>query len=135
MTEINRDEVGRVISIRYKGKAYDHYGILDGQGGVIHVHKKKGLITIDPLERVLKGAKRISYIDDDFDTRWNQYEHAKILVGSEHHYRFFTDNCETWVQKIRTGKAFSKQVDNMTNTVAATILGLTALFSIANTFS
>lgn len=135
MGEINKDEVGRIVAIRYRGKAYDHYGILDGQGGVIHVHKKKGEITIDPLDRVLKGMIKISYLDDDFDTRWNQYEHAKALVGSKHQYRFFTDNCETWVQKIRTGKAFSKQVDNMTSTLAVLILGATALYKVSSTFS
>lgn len=127
MKDINIDEVGRVIAIRYRGKTYDHYGFLDGQGGVIHVHKKKGLITVDPVERVLKGAKKITYIDDDFDTRWKQYEHAKLLIGSKHQYRFFTDNCESWVQKIRTGRAFSNQVDNLTTTLAVGILTLSAI--------
>lgn len=118
------DEVGTVISIRYRGKLYDHYGILDGNGGVIHVHKRKGIITIDPIDRVLINASRISYIDDDFDTRWNQYEHAISLVGTSHKYRFFTDNCETWVQRIRTGRAFSRQVDGLTNTSALLLLSL-----------
>lgn len=132
MTEMNKDEVGRIIAIRYKGKLYDHYGILDGYSNVIHVHKKKGMITVDPLERVLKGAKKIKYLDDDFDTRWNQYEHAKALIGSPHHYRFFTDNCESWVQKIRTGHAFSKQVDDMAGTIAAVVLGVSALLGVSN---
>lgn len=118
------DEVGTVVSIRYRGKLYDHYGILDGNGGVIHVHKRKGIITIDPIDRVLSNASRISYIDDDFDTRWNQYEHAISLLGTSHKYRFFTDNCETWVQRIRTGRAFSRQVDGLTNTSALLLLSL-----------
>lgn len=118
------DEVGTIVSIRYRGKLYDHYGILDGNGGVIHVHKRKGIITIDPIDRVLINASKISYIDDDFDTRWNQYEHAISLIGTSHKYRFFTDNCETWVQRIRTGRAFSRQVDGLTNTSALLLLSL-----------
>lgn len=130
MSVFSRDDVGRVVAIQYKGKMYDHYGILDGRGGVIHVHKKKGKITIDPLDRVLRNAIKIIYIDDDFDTRWNQYEYASALIGSEHNYRFFTDNCESWVQKIRTGQAFSRQVDNMTSTVATVVLGLSVVLGL-----
>lgn len=135
MPEMNKDEVGRIIAIRYKGKLYDHYGILDGYSNVIHVHKKKGMITVDPLDRVLKNVKKITYIDDDFDVRWNQYEHALALVGSKHQYRFFTDNCECWVQKIRTGRAFSKQVDDMSGTIAAIVLGVSAVIGFSNVFS
>jgi hypothetical protein len=124
---MNVDEVGMVVAIRYRGKMYDHYGILDGTGGVIHVHKKKGMITVDPVDKVLRGASRISYIDDDFDIRWNQYEHAMSLVGTSHKYRFFTDNCETWVQRIRTGRAFSRQVDVLTGTSALILLSLGVL--------
>lgn len=125
---INQDDVGKIISIRYRGKVYDHYGILDGQGGVIHVHKKKGMITVDSLERMLVGAKSVAYLDDDFDVRWNQYEHAKSLIGSSHQYRFFTDNCETWVQKIRTGEAFSPQVERLTQSASIILLGIGILY-------
>jgi len=135
MVEMNKDQVGRVIAIRYKGKLYDHYGILDGYSNVIHVHKKKGLITVDPLDRVLRNAKKVTYIDDDFDTRWNQYEHASTLIGNKHNYRFFTDNCESWVQKICTGTAFSKQVDDMSGTAAVVILGASVIMGFVNMFS
>lgn len=135
MTDINKNDVGRVVSIQYKGSAYDHYGILDGYNNIIHVHKKKGRITCDPLEKVLRNAKKVSYIDDDFETRWNQYQHAKALIGSEHRYRFFTDNCECWVQKIRTGKTFSKQVDGFTYTLSLAILGMSAILGVGNTIA
>lgn len=135
MQDINTNQVGRIIAIRYKGKMYDHYGILDGKDGVIHVHKKKGKITIDPLDRVLVGAKKVTTMDDDFDTRWTQYEHAMALVGSPHQYRFFTDNCESWVQKIKTGKAFSRQVESFSGTISVVLLGISALIGITNTFS
>lgn len=134
MDSINKDEVGRVIAIRYRGKAYDHYGILDGYSNVIHVNKKRGMITSDPLYKVLRGAKTITYIDDDFDTRWNQYQYASTLIGSAHQYRFFTDNCESWVQKIRTGRAFSRQVDNLSHTIATSILGISILLGLGNAF-
>jgi hypothetical protein len=132
--EIDQEQVGRIISIRYKGSSYDHYGILDGKNGVIHVNKKIGKITCDPLDRVLRKAKKVKYLEDDFDTRWNQYEHAKSLIGSEHNYRFFTDNCESFVQKIRTGKAFSKQVDNMTNSISLAILVMSGIIGVSKIF-
>jgi hypothetical protein len=128
MTTINKDDVGRIVSIRYRGRLYDHYGILDGRGNLIHVHKKKGQITSDPLGMCLKNATKVEYLDDDFDTRWYQYQYASSLIGSTHNYKFFTDNCESWVQKIRTGHAFSRQVENLTNSLSTIILGIGILF-------
>jgi len=127
MSDICKDDIGKIVSIRYKGRLYDHYGILDGRGNIIHVHKKKCMITSDPLDKCLKNATKIEYIDDEFDVRWYQYQYASALIGSKHNYRFFTDNCESWVQKIRTGHAFSRQVDNLTYSLSAIVLGISAL--------
>jgi len=130
----NNDDFGKIIAIRYHGSLYDHYGILDGQGNIIHVHKKKGMITCDPVEKCLRKARKVTYMDDEFDVRLNQYLHAKALIGSTHQYRFFTDNCESFIQKVRTGQAFSKQVDNGTKLIAASILGIFALKGISDAF-
>jgi hypothetical protein len=70
---IDLEQVGRTIIIRERGRMYDHYGILDGRDGIIHVHKKKGIITRDPLKKALSKAVRVSYLDDDLDTRWENY--------------------------------------------------------------
>lgn len=128
---MDHDTVGQVVAITYKNRMYDHYAILDGKGNAIHVNKKKGLITSDPLPRVLKGATRVKYIDDDFDTRWMTYIKAESLIGSKFVYKFFTTNCESWVRMIQSGRAYSKQVDEALDTASAIILGLSGIMALA----
>lgn len=130
-SEMDQDTVGQVVAITYHNRVYDHYAILDGNGGAIHVNKKKGLITLDPLNRVLRGASEVKYIDDDFDTRWLIYQRAIPLVGSKHSYRFFTDNCESWVGMIRTGTAYSKQADQALDVTSAIILGVSGIMALS----
>lgn len=132
---MNTDQVGRVIVIRYKGKMYDHYGILDGYNNVIHVHKKKGMITSDPLDRVLNKAIKVSYLDDEFSVRWLNYHNAKLSIGSSHTYKFFTNSCEHWVNKIRKGEAYSKQLNQATDMVSTSILLLVGILSIGDSLS
>lgn len=127
---MNSDQVGQIISIRYKGRMYDHYGILDGFNRIIHVNKRKGIITLDPLEKALHHAKQVTYIEDDFDARWANYVHAHALIGSKHTYKFMTSNCEHWVRKVCTGEAYSRQVDQMTGSLATGILALVGILSI-----
>ncbi len=127
---MNHDIVGQVVAIKYKGRMYDHYAILDGEGGAIHVNKKKGLITVDPLARVLRNATEVSYIEDDHDTRLATYQRAKALIGSEHSYRFISNNCESWVSMIRQGKAYSKQVNEALDAAAMTILGISGIMAL-----
>lgn len=124
------DDIGRIVVIRHKGRWYDHYGILDGCGNLIHVNKKLGTITKDPLEKALRNATSITYLEDAPETRWNNYIQAESLIGSKHEYKFFTDNCEMWVQKIRTGQAFSRQLDVATNTASTVILAGAGLLAI-----
>lgn len=119
---MNSDVLGKVVAIRYKGRLYDHYGILDGDGGIIHVHKKKGIITLDPITKVLDGSKKVIIYEDDLETRLHTYEKAKVLIGSTHQYRFLTDNCESWVNQVRTGKAYSRQVNDVANIASMAIL-------------
>ncbi len=116
------DTLGKTIAIRYKGRFYDHYGILDGAGGIIHVNKKKGIITLDPVDRVLVGSKKVVIYDDDLETRIRTYHHAKALIGSKHQYRFLTDNCETWVNQVRDGKAYSRQINDVARLASMAIL-------------
>lgn len=130
---MDMDQVGTVISVKKRNRMYEHYGILDGKNGVIHVNKRLGLITIDPLEKVIARAQRVTYMNDDFETRWRNYTNASRLVGSTHQYRFLTDNCETWINKIRTGAAFSTQVDQFSKSLAAVLIGGVCLFSLGNT--
>lgn len=120
-------KVGCIIAVRHKGRMYDHYGILDGRGGCIHVNKKLGIITLDPLEKVLRHAKKVTYLEDDTDTRWKNYEHAKSLIGSTHKYKFLTNNCETFVNHVRTGKMYSRQVDQICNLAAVAILAFSSI--------
>lgn len=131
--EMDKDQVGTVIVVRHKDRYYDHYGILDGQDGVIHVNKKLGTITVDPLDRVIRNATKVTYLDDDFETRWKTYTRAKKLIGSKHNYRFLTDNCEVWVNKVRTGEAFSRQLDGVTSSLAMMILGIAAISELGKT--
>lgn len=119
---MNSDVLGKTVAIRYKGRLYDHYGILDGAGGIIHVHKKKGIITLDPVSKVLVGSKKVTIYDDDLDTRIRTFERAKALIGSTHQYRFLTDNCESWVNQVRTGKAYSRQVNDVAHLASVAIL-------------
>ena len=78
---MDRDKIGAIIIVRHKGRIYDHYGILDGKGNCIHVNKRLGVITCDPLDKVLRNAKKVTYLQDDPDTRWRNYEQAKALIG------------------------------------------------------
>lgn len=120
-------DIGKMIAIRYKGRLYDHYGILDGAGNIIHVNKKKGIITLDPIGKVLIGSKKVTIYDDDLDSRIRTYQHANALIGSPHQYRFLTDNCETWVNKIRCGKAYSRQINDATRLASMAILAYAGL--------
>ena len=127
---MDADTIGQVVAIQYKRRAYDHYVILDGRGRAIHVNKKKGEITRDPLDRVLRGASKVTYLKDGFDTRLRNYRHAEALIGSKHTYQFITNNCESWMHRVRTGTAYSKQVDDAVNTTAATILAVRGLLAL-----
>lgn len=131
---VNMDQIGRIMIVDHKGRPYSHHCILDGKGGVIHVNKKIGKITIDPLEKVLRNAKKVVYLEDDFNTRWITYRNAKSLVGTPHKYRFLTDNCETWVNKVRTGQAFSKQMNEFTHTLSTLILAGIGIYGIGSSF-
>lgn len=127
------DNVGRIMIVEHKGRPYSHHCILDGKGGVIHVNKKIGMITVDPIHKVLRNAKKVTYLEDDFNTRWITYKNANALVGSTHKYRFLTDNCETWVNKVRTGHALSRQMNEFTNSVSTLLLTVAGLYGIGNT--
>lgn len=115
---MDMNQVGRVIVIKHKGRPYEHYGILDGKGNIIHVHKRLGLITRDPLVKALRNIKKVSYLEDDLDTRWNTYRQAEALVGSTHTYKLFTHNCEAFTSKVRTGEIATRQVDQISTTLA-----------------
>ena len=128
--EMNMDNVGKVVIIRHKDRIYDHYGILDGRGNIIHVHKKKGMITKDPLQKSLQMAIKVSYLDEPFEIRWKQYQRANSLVGSKHEYKFITSNCESWVEKVRTGSIYSSQVDQIASSASTTILLLSAFYAL-----
>lgn len=126
-SELDMESVGRIIVIRNKDRFYNHHAILDGMGGCIHVNKKLGKITIDPIDRVIKNARKVYTLEDDLDTRLNTYKNAMASVGSSHQYRFLTDNCETWVSKMKSGEAYSTQIDQISTSAA---IGLLLLGSI-----
>lgn len=88
-------------------------GILDGNSGVIHVNKKKGEITIDPLEKVLRNAVKVDYIFEDRETRLSNLNKALLQVGQPYNYSILSSNCESWIQEIRFGTTDSAQVDKI----------------------
>lgn len=104
---------GTIIVVRHKGRPYSHYGILDGNHGVIHVNKRKSSITIDPLEKVLKNAVTMSIIEEDDETRLRNWQRAIIQVGSAYNYGLSSNNCESWVNEIRFGDSISKQIEKV----------------------
>jgi hypothetical protein len=120
--QMDDDQMGMVVIVRHKGRPYDHYGILDGEGGVIHVNKYKNMITLDPLERVLRNAVKIDYIFEDRDTRLSNLERARLQIGSHYNYSVLSSNCENWTNEVRFGTASSVQIDKV-----ATYLSLLSL--------
>lgn len=128
--DIDRDSIGTIVIIREKGRLWDHYGILDGKGNVIHVHKKKGIISKDPLYRFILKSTYIKYIEDDFDNRYKRYLMAEALIGSKYDYALFSQNCESWVNHISHGNLESKQVNSLCQFLATAIVGYTAITSI-----
>lgn len=106
---------GTVLEIRHKSRPYTHWAILDGEGGVCHVNKKLGKITLDPLEKVLRNAVSMSVIDEDSETRQHNWERASAQIDMPYSYGLLTNNCDTWVNEIRFGDSTSKQVEKVAN--------------------
>jgi hypothetical protein len=118
-------EKGSILEIQHKGRPYKHYAVVSDDGiSCIHVNKKKSSITLDPLYKVLRNAKKVSVIDEDMETRERNYSRAMSDVGRYYPYSMVGNNCEGWVNKVRGigTEEDSEQVN--------TILTQIALFSL-----
>lgn len=101
---------GTIVCIRHKGRPYSHWCVLDGGSGCIHVNKKRNMITLDPLEKVLRNSVKVDFIIEDDETRMRNWERASSQIGRPYKYGLITSNCENWVNEIRYGESTSHQV-------------------------
>jgi len=104
---------GDILVIQNKGRPYNHYAIVGDNDMCIHVNKKMSSITIDPLYKVLRNAKKVSIIDEDTETREENYSRAMNDVGTHYAYSMLGNNCESWVNKVRRANPQSEQVDSV----------------------
>jgi len=109
---------GTILVIQHKGRPYSHYAVVGEEDTCIHVNKKKSSITIDPLYKVLRNAKKVTIIDEDPKTRDMNYYRAMQDVGTPYQYSMIGNNCEGWVNKVRGLSSQSEQVDNILHRIA-----------------
>ncbi|ELR63544.1 hypothetical protein C942_03560 [Photobacterium marinum] len=86
--------VGIVLKIRCS--TYWHYGISDGEGGVIHNSKKRLRVQIDSLDDFTEGREIVvSSITSENPRR--AFHYAKKHIGRP--YNLFNQNCEQFVRE------------------------------------
>ena len=76
--------------------AYYHYGIADGNGGVIHARKKEGVVHDTSLKNFGNGG--IVKIDSDITSDDLCAAHKRALEYIGKPYDLFSDNCEHFVR-------------------------------------
>lgn len=111
---------------------YEHHGIYDGLGNVIHYAGFsepfiKECVLETSLEDFLEGCERFSIVDyADYDRLYSAAEvvyRAKQRIG-ENNYNLIFNNCEHFACWCITGKKQSKQVESvMTN---ATLIAMSS---------
>ncbi len=84
-----------------------HYGISDGDGGVIHNSRKRGKVMPDTLEEFAEGRDiKVSHIQgSDMPAA---LEMAKTLLGTK--YNVFSENCEHFVRLVHGLEKESTQI-------------------------
>lgn len=127
---MDRNTVGMIVIVKEKGRLWNHYGVLDGYGNIIHVHKRKEMITKDPFYKLIMKSTSIKYIDDDFDTRFDRYKYIINFVNTPYKYNLFSKNCESWVNSISDSSNDSTQVLSLCKLISLTVIGYNALTSI-----
>ncbi|WP_299018606.1 lecithin retinol acyltransferase family protein [uncultured Photobacterium sp.] len=86
--------MGTVLKIRCS--TYWHYGISDGEGGVIHNSKKRLRVQIDSLKDFTEGRDIVvSNITSDKPER--AFHYATQHIGRP--YNLFNQNCEQFVRE------------------------------------
>lgn len=108
---VDERQRGTIVAIQHKGRPYYHYGVLDGNNGVVHIVKKRNMVSVDPLDRVLRNAIRIEVIDEDDETRNRNWERVSQQIDAYYDYSILSNNCEGWINSIRRGDSSSYQVD------------------------
>ncbi|MCW8327954.1 lecithin retinol acyltransferase family protein [Photobacterium sp. SDRW27] len=85
---------GTVLKIRCS--TYWHYGISDGEGGVVHNSKKRRRVQLDTLDEFAEGREIVvSSITSDKPER--AYHYACQQIGRP--YNLFSQNCEQFVRE------------------------------------
>ncbi|WP_461536593.1 lecithin retinol acyltransferase family protein [Spongorhabdus nitratireducens] len=87
--------------------AFWHFGLADGDGGVIHNSRKRGKVTRETLEDFADGRDIIvsDIMGDDPD---NAVRQAKKLLGTR--YRVMSENCEHFVRHVHGLNKESRQI-------------------------
>jgi hypothetical protein len=122
-------QIGQVVAVTFKNRYWDHYGILDGKGGIIHVNKKEGKIVLDPWAKILSKAIKVKYFDDNLDIRLRSYDRALRQIGTIHKYHLISGNCESWVNTIRYDECRCSQLDSIASWISYLIVGYSAVSS------
>ena len=86
-------EAGTTIKVSHD--LYDHYGISDGQGGVIHNSKKKGCVSHVTINEFSNGRK-VATSNICGDSLQTAFDNAKKYLSTP--YILFSSNCEHFVR-------------------------------------
>ncbi|MGY0215784.1 lecithin retinol acyltransferase family protein [Endozoicomonadaceae bacterium StTr2] len=87
--------------------AFWHFGLADGDGGVIHNSRKRGRVTRETLEDFADGRDIVvsDIMGDDPDDAVKQ---AEKLLGTR--YRVMSENCEHFVRHVHGLNKESRQI-------------------------
>jgi hypothetical protein len=128
MTETREPRPGDVIWANriVKGRPYNHCGIYEGGGRVIHFAAREGS-EISQENAVIHRTSLANFADDcplkivDFPEGYSSEEtlrHARSRIG-EKGYNFATNNCDHFATWCKTGEHRSLQADTVKNVIHA----------------
>lgn len=86
---------------------YDHYGIANGKGGVIHNSKRRGKVVEETIEEFSDGHV-VKISDIKGSCLIETFERAKRYIGLK--YELFVENCEHFVRMANGLIKESKQI-------------------------
>ena len=86
---------------------YDHYGIYDGFGGVIHNSKRTSRVVYEDID-TFSGGRQVELSNIKGSCLEKAYQKAISLIGQK--YNLLISNCEHFVRECH-GVRLSKQVE------------------------